>query len=452
MNSPRTRATFVLAVLFCINAVNFFDRQVLGAVTEPLRREWGLTDTQLGALGSAFILLYAVAGIPLGRLADLWNRRWLLSLGLLCWSALTALSGLSRGFWSLCAFRTGVGIGEAACAPAATSLIGDLFRPQERGRALSIFMLGLPVGLSLSYMISGVVAQHFGWRSAFFIAGIPGFLLAGLILLANEPRRGMAEDTVAGSAHRPGNPYRVILTTPTMVWIIVSGALHNFNMYAISSFLPAFLTRYHGATVQDAGLISGSLIGGVGAAGTLLGGWTGDALFRRRLDGRMLVASFTIMASVPLSVAALSQAPGALAAFTAFEALALLMMYVYYPTVYASIHDILEPSLRGTGMAVYFLAMYLLGASFGPIATGWLSDHFTRSAESSAGLQPTAADAVLEPFKALGLLRAMYVVPVVGVVLGIVLYRGSKTVAGDVGRLNAWLRQKPPSGHQESNS
>ncbi len=442
MNFHRRDAWFALAVLLSINAVNFYDRQVLGAVTEPLRRDWGLSDTQAGALGTAFILLYAVAGVPLGRAADAWSRKILLAFGLVLWSVLTGLSGISWGFWSLFAFRMGVGIGEAACAPAATSLIGDLFVPQQRGRAMSVFMMGLPVGLSLSYLVSGAMAQHYGWRSAFLVAGIPGLFLAGLILLVTEPERGAAEAAGAPTSWRAGSPYKAILTTPTMIWIIASGALHNFNMYAISAFLPALLTRYHGASVQRAGFISGILIGAVGAVGTLLGGWLGDASFRRRQDGRMLLSCAAIMASVPLSLFALAQPPGATVTFVLLLALALLMMYVYYPAVYASIHDILEPSLRGTGMAVYFLAMYLLGASLGPLAAGWLSDHLALSAARGAAVRAIAVDSLPEPFRAVGLLRAMYVVPVVGVILAAVLFSGSRTIARDIARLNHRLGQQ----------
>jgi MFS family permease len=440
MDSSRTRALYALAVLFSINAFNFFDRQVLGAVTEPLRRDWGLTDTQLGWLGTSFILLYAVVGVPFGRMADSWNRKWLLALGLVVWSALTAVSGMSRSFWSLFALRLGVGVGEATCAPASTSLIGDLFRPGERGRALSIFMLGLPVGLSLSYLICGAVAQRFGWRAAFIWAGIPGFVLVLLTLLLREPDRGMSEDSEVGSTRRPGSPYFLILSTPTMLWIIASGAAHNFNMYAISTFLPAFLTRYHGASIQNAGFISGILIGVVGGVGTLLGGWMGDAMVRKRPDGRLLVACLAILVSVPASVLALSQKPGSIVGFTLLQALASMMMYVYYPTVYSTIHDILEPSLRGTGMAVYFMAMYLFGAALGPVATGWLSDYFARSVSLSTQGGTPMQQLALESFKALGLLRAMYVIPVLGVVLAAILFAGSRTVGKDVGRLVTLFR------------
>ena len=166
MEQKRAGAWFTLWVLFAINAMNFFDRQILGAVGEAVRREWALSDGAMGALGTAFTLLYAFVGVPLGRLADRAGRRWILSAGVLLWSLLTVASGYARNFWQLFVFRLGVGVGEASCAPAASSLIGDLFPARDRGRAMSVFMLGLPVGIALSFAASGVVARAYGWRAA----------------------------------------------------------------------------------------------------------------------------------------------------------------------------------------------------------------------------------------------------------------------------------------------
>jgi len=426
------RRALILALLFAINAVNFFDRQILAAVTEPLRREWDLSDTQIGWLGTAFALLYAVVGIPAGRLADLWKRKWLMAAGLSLWSFLTVVSGMCRSFGSLFAARLGIGIGEAACAPAATSWIGDLFGTFERARAMSIFMLGLPVGLALSYIVSGTIAHHYGWRYAFLVAGIPGLMLTLLLLPVREPLRGAAESVEIGAARRPGSPYLIVLSLPTMWVIIVSGALHNFNLYGISSFLPAYLTRYHGATLQQAGFLSGLVIGGMGAAGMLLGGWLGDAAMRRRSNGRMLVAAASLLMSAPVVFSSLEQS--SIKSFIALLGLAYMLMYFYYANIYATIHDILEPALRGTGMAIYFFAMYLMGAALGPVGTGWLSDFMARRA---ANLPPAAA--IPEQFRAVGLHQAMYVIPVIALMLTAVLFLGSLTVRSDINRLRTWM-------------
>jgi MFS family permease len=157
-----------LAVLFAINILNFYDRQVLGALLEPIRKEFHLSDTQLGALGTLPIVLYALVGLPLGRLADSGSRKRLLAAGVAVWASLTGLGGLARSYTMLLFSRLGVYVGEAACAPAATSWIGDLFPAERRSRALAIFMLGVPIGGALSYAISGPAAQAWGWRAAWW--------------------------------------------------------------------------------------------------------------------------------------------------------------------------------------------------------------------------------------------------------------------------------------------
>src|SRR5438552_10579618 len=220
---------YALAVLFAINLMNFFDRQIIGGVGEGIRREWALSDTAVGLLGTVFTLLYAVVGLPLGRLSDRNERRKILAGGVFLWSLLTAMSGIARSFAQLIVARLGVGVGEASCSPASTSLIGDYFRTTQRARAVAIWMLGLPLGLGLANGAGGWILQNWGWRNAFYIAAIPGIFCAVAALVMREPQRGMIETHKVGIRRRMGNPYMVVLGTPTMLWVIVSGALHNFN-------------------------------------------------------------------------------------------------------------------------------------------------------------------------------------------------------------------------------
>ena len=277
----RTGTAYALCVLFAINAINFFDRQIGGVLAEPIRREWHLDDIQVGWLATAFTLLYAAMGVPLGRLADRSNRVRILAAGVSFWSMMTAASGLTRTFWQLFLVRLGVGVGEASCAPASASLIGDLYPPHRRAGAMSVFMMGLPIGLALSYFVSSQVAAKYGWRPAFFLAGIPGLLCALAALAIREPARGASEVHAAVGAHRRGgSPYLLVLATPTMSWLIVSGVLHNFNMYALSAFQMPFLMRYHGATLVGAGRLS-TLLALAGIPGLLLGGVAGDRARRR---------------------------------------------------------------------------------------------------------------------------------------------------------------------------
>ena len=416
-----------LAVLCAINILNFYDRQVLGALLEPIRKEFHLSDTQLGALGTLPIVLYALVGLPLGRLADSGNRKRLLAAGIAVWAALTGLGGLAQSYLMLLVSRLGVYVGEAACAPAATSWIGDLFPAERRSRALAVFMLGVPIGGALSYAISGPAAEAWGWRAALVVAALPAVLLIPALLSLDEPARGASEARRPAAATAP--PVWSILRIPTMWWIIASGALVNFNLYALATFFPAFLTRYHGLSVGQAGLWAGFGYGAAGLAGGLIAGAWGDRVIHKRKDGRMLSASAAALVAAPLALVGIRQPAGGAAASIALIMIAYGFLNMYYGLVYSAIHDIVVPAVRGTTMAVYFLAMYLCGASFGPLITGRLSDYLARSAAHAAG-----AAAVGEAYRAIGLHQAMYAIPALSAALALALYAGSRTIAADMAR------------------
>lgn len=422
LTRPTRTARRALVVLVLINIVNFYDRHLGGALAEPMRHEFGLNDAQIGWIATAFTLLYAVIGLPLGRIADTGSRKKLLAGGVALWGMLTGFAAWAVNLPMLIFSRLGLGVGEAVCAPTATSWIGDLFPAQQRSKPLALFMLGIPVGGGLSYIFSGPIAQAFGWRRAMIVAAIPALLLAPVVLLLREPERGAAEPSLP----RTHGSVWEVLRVPTFWWIVASGALINFNLYALATFLPAFLQRIHGLNVRDAGLATGLvyLIGGV--AGGSLGGLWGDRIVRRRRNGRMQAAALTALLAVPLSYWAVQQGPGGLALTVAFLTLTYALLNAYYGLVYASIHDIVAPALRGTAMAVYFLFMYLGGASFGPVLTGKLSDRLALRAATAAG-----SPAVTEAFKAVGLHQAMLVIPALSLGLALVLWAGSKTIARD---------------------
>jgi MFS family permease len=415
-----------LAVLFAINILNFYDRQVLGALVEPVRKEFHLTDTQIGGLTTWMTVLYAVVGLPLGRLADAWSRKRLLALGVTLWTALTALGGYANNYVTLLFSRLGVAVGEAVCAPTATSWIGDLFPVEKRSRALAFFMFGVPLGTGLSLSISGPVAQSFGWRTAMVLAALPALLLVPALLTVPEPRRG-ASERVAVTSARP--PAWSLLRIPTFWWIIFSGAMVNFNLYVVGTFLPAFLTRFHGLSIAHAGLWAGIGQMTAGVTGGFIAGMLGDRAIRRSKSGRLRTASIAALLAAPAAFLSIQQPAGSIGAALVLIMLCYGLLNMYYGLVYSALQDIVPPALRGTAMAVYFMAMYLCGASFGPILTGRLSDVLARRAANAAG-----SATVTEAAKAIGLHEAMYVIPVLSVGLATVLYAGSRTIARDMDR------------------
>jgi predicted MFS family arabinose efflux permease len=417
---------FSVVVLFAINILKFYDRHVPGALVEPMRKEFHLNDTQIGLLGSAFIWIYAIVGVPLGRIADSASRKKLLAWGVVIWTALTASAGLATTYTFLLFSRVGVGVGEAACAPTATSWLGDLFPPHKRSRVLALFMLGVPVGGALGFFFSGPIAQAYGWRAAMVFAALPALLLVPALLMLREPQRGASELHPAPLA--PASMWNV-LRIPTLWWIIASGALLNFNLYAVGTFLPAFLSRVHGLSLANSGIATGIVYLAGGVSGGAAAGYLGDSIVHRRKDGRLLCAALLALVAIPFACVGILQPAGSLYLAMAFLAVTYASLTTYYGLVYSAIQDIVAPNQRASAMAIYFMAMYMCGASFGPLFTGKLSDVLAHRAAALAG-----SPSVTETFRAIGLQQAMLIIPVLCTALAFVLYMGSRTIIADIAK------------------
>lgn len=375
-------AGYTLFVLFLINFLNFFDRFLPGVVLEPIRKEFGLSDTLSGALGTAFILIYAVAGIPLGRLADRMKRTRILGAGVAAWSLATAASGMVSNFTGLLLARLAVGVGEATCAPAGNSMIGDLYPSHRRARALGLFMLGLPLGSLACFALGGWIAQEFGWRAAFFIAAAPGLIVAVMAWRLTEPERGQQDK--AATKPVAGNAFKQILSIETVWWIIASGAAINFAAYSLNSFLPALLVRLHGLNLAQAGVVASLVLGATGLVGLGLGGTLADKLHQKHPRGRLLLGAIALLVAAPLLWFGLNQPAGAVTALAILVGTGWLLYFLYYVTVYAALQDVVDARLRATAMAVYFFFQYVLGGAVGSLVTGAMSDHFAKAAMLAA--------------------------------------------------------------------
>ena len=422
----------VLWLLFAANLLNFFDRTLPAVVAEPIRIEFGLNDYQLGWISTAFILVYAVAGVPLGRLADTGARRKVLGWGIAAWSAFTGLGGIAWNFASLLAMRIGVGIGEACYAPAANSLIGDLFPTQRRSRAVAVYMLGLPVGLLLTFFAVGPLVQWLGsWRAAFWLAALPGFVLAIMLWRIREPARGAA-DALALDAAPVAQPIRALLRIPTLWWIIGSGLTVNFAAYPTSGFLVPLLQRHFGLGLGDAAMVTGLIVGATGLVGLTIGGTVADRMHRRSERGRLRFGAAALAFASLLTFLALWRGSGAVAAFAGLFGTGWLAYYCYYTCVYPAVQDVVEPRLRATAMGLYFAAMYLLGGATGPIVVGALSDRLAQAAMHAAG-----APAMDDTFRAAGLYGAMYLVPAMLAATALFVFAASLTFPRDARAMRA---------------
>ena len=416
----------VLALLFLANLLNFFDRTIPAILNEPIRIEWGLNDLQLGIIAAAFTVIYAVAGLPLGRLADRGSRKKVIGWGVAVWSAFTAANALAWNFGSFLVARMGVGVGEASYAPAASSLIGDLFPAERRSRALGTFMLGLPAGLIAAFFTVGPLVAAFGdWRAPFVVAALPGFAVAGLMFLIREPARG-ASEKVRGANVDVADPIRTVLRSRTILWIILSGITVNFSAYAGNGFLVPMIQRYFGLELTAAAVTTGFIVGVTGLVGLTVGGWVADKIYTRSERGRLVFGAASLVVAALATAAGLASGRQSVTLFAALFGLGWLAQYSYYTSVYPAIQDVIEPRLRATAVAVYFAGMYLLGGAFGPVVVGGLSDALARSAMAAAG-----ASEMTDAFRAVGLHDAMYLIPVALLVTAVFVFLASRSFAAD---------------------
>ena len=439
MRQPLTggQRGYLLATLTLANVVNFYDRTIPAVIVEPLKGEFGLTDTMVGVLGGSFTVVYAIAGVLLGRLADRVPRRYVMAAGLVVWSLFTGASGLVQGFLFLFLFRLGVGIGEASYGPASNALICDVYEPKRRSRAISIVSLGIPVGLLLAFLTVGVLVEATGtWRAPFVIAAVPGLLLAIAVLFVKEPPRGATDTVELHTAGEQAQPYRAVLRIRTITWLMVAGIGLQIPTYGVATFIVPLLQRYFGLSIGPASIGTGAILGLAGIVGLLLGGRLADRASDRHPSGRLVVAAAGFAAAIPLTLAALLLGSGSAALFVILFAIGWTGTQFLSAAASPAIADVTPPTLRATAIAVYFASFNLVGATIGPILVGALSDAL---ATPAGGL---SAEAV-------GLHRALLVIVPIGLAIAVVgAWRASRALPLDREAMTAHFETARPSPPQ----
>ncbi|GAA3197695.1 spinster family MFS transporter [Dactylosporangium siamense] len=367
----RSSAAYVLALLFAGNLLNFYDRALPAVVLEPIKEEYGLDDTQVGILASAFVLVAAIAGVPLGRLADRIPRRTVAGWGLFAWSVFTAAGGVLTSFWGFLASRVGVGVGESSYAPATGSLLSDLYPSERRSRANAVFMLGFPIGTLLAFFTAGGLAVAFdSWRAPFLIAAVPGIVVALLVLRIREPERGAAEPVSVEATTKGPSVWKV----RSVYGLILAFAGYNFAAYAIGTFLTPVLQRYYGLDLVQAGAVGGVVIGITGLVGLLIGGRTLDAAARRSPTARVQVAVLSLAGAAVLTAAGLAAGRDALWQLVLFLSLGYLLGVIYLAAAVPVMADVIRPAQRSGAIGLMGAVGYLLGGAGGPIVVGIVSD------------------------------------------------------------------------------
>ena len=373
---PRGYARYVLAVMVGINFLNYLDRYILPAVATKIQGEFHLTDSQVGLLGSAFLLVYAVATIPFGIWADRGVRKTVVAVGVTIWSLATLVTGLARNYVQLFTARAILGIGEASYYPAGTALLGDYFRKEGRARAMSIWAAGTAVGIAVGFAGGGIVASRLGWRTAFYMTAVPGLVFAVLAFGLREPLRGAAE--ALGPQTRAAAPitwrtFARLLEIPTLRATIAAETALFFVLGGAAFWLPTYLSRRFGLGTGAAGTLAGGVLVVGLLAGSLLGGTIADRLTRRRgaasnlpvgiagfLAGAVFVALALVMPSLGL--------------FLPMFLLGAASLYLYNGPYTAIKQNVVLPTVRATAVTIALLIEHLLGDSYAPWAIGRVSD------------------------------------------------------------------------------
>lgn len=392
------RARLALALLFGVNFLNYIDRYVIAAVAPLLQRDFALSDTQIGWIGSMFMVAYMFASPFTGVMGDRWPRRYLVGAGVLIWSAATVLSGLASSYRHLLAARSIIGVGEAGFGAVSPTLISDLFPKEKRGRMLAFFYVAIPVGSAFGFLLGGFMGQHYGWRAAFFLAGAPGLLLGLLAFRMYEPARGAGDGVVRDEHKFELKAVADLLLNRSLLFTTLGLSAMTFALGGMAYWFPTFFARERGLPLDRANTIFGGITVVAGLVGTFFGGWLGDHLLKRTPRAYLLVSGWGMILAVPATVVALTSRTPAVFLTAAF--VAEVLVFLNTGPANAVLVNVVLPEVRATAIAFSIFVYHLLGDVPSPILIGRLSD-WTGSL-ATALLVTSAAMAVSGVFYLLG--------------------------------------------------
>lgn len=385
MSKPSNRAYFLLAFLTFLNILNFIDRQLISSMAPLLIKDLKLTNAQIGLLsGYVFLFFYTVMGLVLGTVADRTHRPRLIAAGLTIWSALTAISGMARGFLSLASARMLVGVGEATLSPAALSMLSDVFPPLQRAFATGIYYAGVPLGAGLSLLVSGWMAPRFGWRTSFYVLGGLGLVMVVLVLFLGDPRRGAMEKKQTDTPRPPqstlgilGDLFVGLQTAPALLLTVLGGITLTFSA-AAGNHLVTWLVKERGFAFSNAAYIGGALFATGGLLGNVFGGWFADWCQRRYSGGRLWSMVIQGVIFPPIGIAFFSFPPDSPLFYVAWF-LTSFGSSCWYGPLYAVTQDLAAIHIRSTMIAFMTLAVSCIGTGAGPWVAGMIGDSYSLS-------------------------------------------------------------------------
>lgn len=376
-----------LAVLLVVYLVNFMDRQVFAVLQEEFRTDLNLSDSQLALLGgTAFALFYATLGIPIAILADRTNRVRLIAAACVVWSVFTALSGMATNFIQMLLARIGVASGEAGGVSPSYSVLSDYFPPSKRAFAIGLFSVGAPLGLTAGSALGAFIADALNWRWAFILVGLPGVLLAlVLVVLVKEPKRGVF-DTEALRAQKANalGALKLVIATPSLRLFTMAAAVTSFAGYSLYQWAPSFLIRSQGMTLEEVGAGLSPLFA-LGLIGSVAGGWVADRIGPNRPEAYGVIPGITLLATVPFFLGGLMVRDGGTSLL--FFAIPLLLSYAWIGPGLAATQTLTPPNSRAAVAAIIGFFNNLIGIGLGPLAVGALSDFLRRSHSEGEALR-----------------------------------------------------------------
>ncbi|HYT05686.1 MAG TPA: MFS transporter [Gemmatimonadales bacterium] len=381
MAEEKSVARTALAVLTLINLFNYLDRWIVAALAESMKHsELQLSDKQLGSLMTGFLVVYMLAAPLFGSLGDTRSRTRLIGLGVGIWSVATALAAFARSYAALFIARATVGIGEAAYGTISPALLADYFPRERRGRVFAIFFAAIPIGSALGYVVGGLVDRYFGWRQAFFVAGVPGLLLAALALRLYDPPRGAQDPDRTPVAGAPGISlgratrvaYAALLRNRPYVLTVLGYAAYTFAIGALAFWTPSFLERARGIPKAQATVQFGAIVVVTGFVGTYGGGWIGDRCLRVSRQAYLWLSGIVTLLAAPLTLVALTAAMPAV--YWSSIVAAELCLFASTGPINSAIVNAVSPHTRATAVALSIFAIHILGDVPSPYLVGAISD------------------------------------------------------------------------------
>lgn len=385
----RVYAAYVLALLTCLNLLDYLDRYIIASVQSLIRKDIFLTDADYGLFGTVFFLVYLTTAPVFGYLGDRYPRRKILALGAVLWSLATAGAAFARSYGGLLLSRGLVGIGEASFGTLAPPFLADYFPVRKRGRVMAIFFLTIPAGAALAYLLVPLLGAARGWRFFFMLAGLPGLLLAIPILFLREPKRGGMDAAIppAPPLDRPGPieafsygrrimevvlSYRKLIRSRSYLFTNLGYAALTFAIGGMAFWMPRYLETIKGMSLEESNRLTGGIVAAAGLLGTLAGGFAGDLLMRWTRQGYLLLSGLGVLAAIPFAWVAIASADRW--TFSICFAAAIFFLFLNTGPLNAVIISVSPPPLRATAVAANIVIIHILGDAPSPFLIGWVSD------------------------------------------------------------------------------